>query len=121
MNNLLLCRNVSLAMVLSFWRRDNNHTDLYRASMVAVLISPITSDEGDPRQCQQFEPLLCHDGCCILEHPPYSPDMSPGDYDFFVKMKEPLRGTCYNISEEFIHAVRQSLLGVSRSGRADGV
>ena len=28
----------------------------------------------------------------ILEHPPYSPDMSPCDYDLFAKVKEPLRG-----------------------------
>jgi hypothetical protein len=26
----------------------------------------------------------------ILEHPPYSPDISPCDYDPFTKMKEPL-------------------------------
>jgi transposase len=25
-----------------------------------------------------------------LEHPPYSPDMNPCDYDLFTKMKEPL-------------------------------
>lgn len=28
----------------------------------------------------------------ILPHPPYSPDMSPSDYDLFQKLKEPLRG-----------------------------
>ena len=27
----------------------------------------------------------------ILEHPPYSPDMNPCDYDLFAKVKEPLR------------------------------
>ena len=27
----------------------------------------------------------------ILEHPPYSPDMSPCDYDLFTKVKKPLR------------------------------
>ena len=26
----------------------------------------------------------------ILEHPPYSPDMCPCDYDLFTKVKEPL-------------------------------
>ena len=36
----------------------------------------------------------------ILEHPPYSPDMSPCDYDFFVKVKEPLLGTRYNTRDE---------------------
>ena len=29
----------------------------------------------------------------MLEHPPYSPDMSPCDYNVFAKVKESLRGT----------------------------
>jgi hypothetical protein len=36
-------------------------------------------------------------------------------------MKEPLRGIHYNAREEIIHAVRQSLQDVNRSGRADDV
>ncbi|KAJ4449206.1 hypothetical protein ANN_00603 [Periplaneta americana] len=35
----------------------------------------------DLLRCWQWE---------ILEHPPYSPDMSPCDYDLFAKVKEPL-------------------------------
>jgi hypothetical protein len=49
------------------------------------------------------------------------PILSPCDYDLFAKMKEPLRGTCYNTREEIIRAVGQSLLDINRSGRADGV
>ncbi|PSN42895.1 hypothetical protein C0J52_23444 [Blattella germanica] len=41
----------------------------------------------------------------ILEHPPYSPDMSPCDYDLFSKVKEPLRRNRYNTREAIIHAV----------------
>ena len=29
----------------------------------------------------------------ILEHPPYSLDLNPCDYDLFTKVKDPLRGT----------------------------
>ena len=47
--------------------------------------------------------------CCwqweILEHPPYSPDKSPCDYDLFTKGKEQLQGTRYNTRDELIHAV----------------
>jgi transposase len=57
----------------------------------------------------------------ILEQPPYSPDMSPCDYDLFTKMKEPLRGIHYNTREAIIRAVGRSLLDINRSGRADGV
>ena len=35
----------------------------------------------------------------ILEHPLYSPDMIPSNYDLFVKVKEPLRGNYYGIME----------------------
>jgi hypothetical protein len=52
---------------------------------------------------------------------PYSPDMSPRDYDLFVKMEEPLPETRYNKREEIIVAVVRSLLDINRSGRADCV
>jgi hypothetical protein len=52
---------------------------------------------------------------------PYSPDMSPCDYDLFAKMNEPLRGTRYNKRGEIIHAVGRSLLDINRSGGTDGV
>lgn len=57
----------------------------------------------------------------ILEHPPYSPDMSPCDYDLFSKVKEPLRGNRYNTREAIIHAVGRSIRNINRNGRADGV
>ena len=36
-----------------------------------------------------------------LEHPPYSPDMSPCDYDLFARMKQPLRETRYSKKMNF--------------------
>ncbi|PSN49865.1 hypothetical protein C0J52_14145 [Blattella germanica] len=57
----------------------------------------------------------------ILEHPPYSPDMSPCDYDLFSKVKEPLRGNRYNTREAIIHAVGRSIWNINRNGRTDGV
>jgi hypothetical protein len=47
--------------------------------------------------------------------------MSPCGYDLFAKMKDPLRGTRYNIREEIIRAVGRSLLDINRNGHADGV
>ena len=57
-------------------------------------------------------PIVLHDGACshiaaplvnllftwnweILEHPPYSPNLSPYYFDLFVKMKLPLRTVAY--------------------------
>ena len=57
----------------------------------------------------------------ILEHPPYSPDMSPCDYDLFAKVKEPLRGTRYNTRDELIRAIGRSIRNINKDGCADGV
>ena len=35
---------------------------------------------------------LCGYGWEVLPHVPYSPDMSPPDFDLFPKLKEPMRG-----------------------------
>ena len=45
----------------------------------------------------------------ILEHPPYSPDMSPCDYDLFAKMKEPRRGTRYSTRNERMHVIGKGI------------
>ena len=57
----------------------------------------------------------------ILEHPPYSPDMSPCDYDLFAKVKEPLPGTRYNTRDELLGATGWSKRNINKDGRADGV
>ncbi|KAJ4441771.1 hypothetical protein ANN_11629 [Periplaneta americana] len=57
----------------------------------------------------------------ILEHPPYSPDMSPCDYDLFTKVKELLRGIRYNTRDELIRAIGRSIRNINKDGRADGV
>ena len=57
----------------------------------------------------------------ILEHPPYSPDISPCDYDLFAKEKEPLRGTRYNTRDELVRVIGRSIRNINKDGRADGV
>jgi hypothetical protein len=42
----------------------------------------------------------------ILEHLPYSLDMSPCNYDLFAKMKEPLWGARYTTREELLLCCR---------------
>ena len=57
----------------------------------------------------------------ILEHPSYSPDISPCDYDLFAEVKEPLRGTRYNTRDELIRAIGWSIRNINKDGRADGI
>ena len=63
----------------------------------------------------------CAAGNGRIQHPPYSPDMSPCHYDLFIKVKEPLRGTRYNTRDELIHAIRRSIRNINKDGRTDGV
>ena len=57
----------------------------------------------------------------ILEHPQYSPDMNPSDYDLFAKVKEPLQGTLYNTRDVLIRAMGRSIRNINKDGPADVV
>ena len=65
--------------------------------------------------------LLRHWQWEILEQPPYSPDMSPSDYNLFAKVKEPLQGTWCNTRNEFINAIERSVQKINKDGCADGI
>ncbi|PNF31690.1 hypothetical protein B7P43_G14035, partial [Cryptotermes secundus] len=96
--------------------------DILGYRKIAVRWVPHTMSEVQPRQRYAIaQDLLDCWRWEILQHPPYSPDMSSCDYALFAKMKEPLRGTRYNTREELIHAVGRSLQDINRSGPADGV
>jgi hypothetical protein len=56
----------------------------------------------------------------ILEHPPYSLNMSLCDYDLVAKMKGLLLGTRYSTGE-IIRAVWWALMDIDRSGCADSI
>ena len=51
-----------------------------------------------------------------LKHPPYSPVMSPCNYDTFRKMEEPVWGNHY-----ITHDIGQSLRAINRDASTDGV
>ena len=44
-------------------------------------------------------------GIKTVRHPPYSPDLVPCDFWLFPKLKEKLRGCCYETIEEMKEAV----------------
>ena len=50
----------------------------------------------------------------ILEHPPYSPDMSPCDYDLLAKVKQLLRGTLHNTRDELIRAIGRLIRNITK-------
>lgn len=57
----------------------------------------------------------------VLPHPPYSPDMSPPDYDLFPKLKEPFRGIRYDDLDELYGAVIAEVRRMNKRCLATGV
>lgn len=57
----------------------------------------------------------------VLEHPPYSPDLSPCDFDLFPKLKEPLRGIRYTDLNELEEAVATEVRHITRRCLATGI
>ena len=43
----------------------------------------------------------------LLPHPPYSPDMTPGDYQLFADLKRMLQGKRFSSNEEMISETKE--------------
>jgi [histone H3]-lysine36 N-dimethyltransferase SETMAR len=52
----------------------------------------------------------------VLSHPPYSPDLSPCDFNLFPKLKERLKGRHFANSEEVKEASKIALREVGKDG-----
>ena len=57
----------------------------------------------------------------ILRHPPYSPDLSPCDFDLFPQLKKPMRGTRYNDLDELKEAVAIEVRHINSGCLATGI
>ncbi|PNF37845.1 hypothetical protein B7P43_G08373 [Cryptotermes secundus] len=56
----------------------------------------------------------------VLPHAPYSPDMSPPDFDLFPKLKKPMRGRCFPSLEELSAALTRAIRQINKDGVLDG-
>ena len=57
----------------------------------------------------------------MLPHPPYSPDMSPSDFDLFPKLKIPLCGKRFRSIEEVCNEVTQVFRRINDDGVLTGI
>ena len=81
----------------------------------------ILHDNASSHKCEVVTSLLASYNWDVLEHPPYSPDMSPPDYDLFPKLKEHLRGTRYESLEELEAACAAQVRRINSCCLATGV
>lgn len=51
----------------------------------------------------------------LMDHPPYSPDLSPNDFFTFPKIKEKLRGQRFQSPEEAVEAYKMAILNTPTS------
>ena len=51
---------------------------------------------------------------CVIDHPPYSPDLSPYDYFLFPKLKTAIKGAFYDDFPNIQAAVTQVLKNIPK-------
>ena len=56
--------------------------------------------------------FLARKQVCVLNHPPYSPDLSPCDYFLFPKLKLPLKGRLFEDDQDIQGVVTSSLRAI---------
>ncbi|GBM77125.1 Histone-lysine N-methyltransferase SETMAR [Araneus ventricosus] len=65
----------------------------------------LSDDNARPHAAAVTKELLDQFGWEFFNHPPYTPDLSPSDFHFFLKLKEFLGGKRFGSDEELENAV----------------
>ena len=81
----------------------------------------ILHDNATPHKAICIKDLLRRWRWEVLEHPPYSPDLSPCDYDLIPKLKAPLRGHRFRTLDDIAIAVQRLIMINFSHGEADGI
>jgi hypothetical protein len=81
----------------------------------------ILQDNAHPHLGKVVTDLLSKYEWEELPHPPYSPDMSPPDFDLFPKLKEPVRGHHFSSLDDVSAAVTWAIAGLNKNGTLNGI
>ena len=57
----------------------------------------------------------------VLDHPSYSPDLSPCDFFWFPRVKNKLRGQRFHTIEEVNYEFHRQCVALDKSGAGDGI
>jgi len=69
-------------------------------------------DNAPVYRAAAVQEFLARNQVCVLNHPPYSPDLSPCDYFLFPKLKLPLKGRFFEDVQDIQGAVTSSLRAI---------
>jgi len=81
----------------------------------------ILQDNARPHASGAVSEILEKYGWQVPPHPPYSPDMSPTDFDLFPELKKPLRGKRFRSIEEVSNAVTRVIRRINNEGVLAGI
>ena len=81
----------------------------------------ILQDNARPHASQAVVDLFDRWGWKVLYHPPYSPDLSPCNFDLIPKMKEPFRGIRFRTVPEILQAVDRSIRTINTTSAAKDI
>ena len=70
----------------------------------------VLHDNVTPHKAICIRDLLRRRRWEVKEHPPYSQDLSPCDYDLIAKLKAPLRGHRFRTRDDNAIAVRRLIM-----------
>ncbi|CAH1966028.1 unnamed protein product [Acanthoscelides obtectus] len=73
-------------------------------------------DNTSSHTAQKTRPYLTEENVELLDHPPYSPDLSPNDFFTFPKIKDRLRGQWFQSPEEAVDALKNAVLDLPANG-----
>ncbi|KAG7308967.1 hypothetical protein JYU34_004823 [Plutella xylostella] len=72
-------------------------------------------DNASSHTARKTRTFLNMENVELMDHPPYSPDLSPNDYFTFPRIKDMLRGQRFSGPEEAVEAYKSAVLTVSTS------
>ena len=81
----------------------------------------ILHDKASCHKSERVTSLLTSYEWDVFPHPTYSPDMSPPDFDLFLKLKEPLRVICFDDLDELEDEVAKHVQRPNSGCLATGV
>lgn len=81
----------------------------------------ILHDNARAHTAAHVRRILDDYGWEVLPHPPYSPDLSPPDYNLFPLMKNKLRGIRFDsVDDVFLHA-KTTIKQLQHNGHLNGI
>ena len=124
----MMSREWFCVICATWWKCYSTMLHIYKITYVVQLgvngrnfKSDLLHDNATPHKATCVRDLLRYWRWEVLEHPPYSPDLPPCDYDLIPKLKAPLRGPRFRTRDDIAITVRRLIMTNFSHGETDGI